>query len=101
VKDKKKIIDLLALLINKTKSERGYSGAGRLLARVLHTLAGVYPLNGRFVNTDEWEDPGKLLHAQPMFSLKLCLDFEKDHNVHWGRLYEAQDVKIEWHGEEK
>jgi len=25
-------------------------------------------------------------------------DFDSDHNMQWGRLYEAQDVKIEWHG---
>ena len=52
------IINLLALLMEKTKSERGFSGTGRLITRVLHTLAGVYPLNSRFVNTNEWENPG-------------------------------------------
>lgn len=27
-----------------------------------------------------------------------CLEFDQDHNTQWGRLYEAQDVHIEWHG---
>jgi hypothetical protein len=26
------------------------------------------------------------------------LEFDRDHNIHWGRLYEAKDVKIDWHG---
>lgn len=55
---RQQIIDVLSLLTEKTKSERGYTGTGRLLNRVLHTLAGVYPLNSRFVNSGEWEDPG-------------------------------------------
>jgi proteasome activator subunit 4 len=57
---REQIIGVLTLLTEKTKSERGYTGTGRLLTRVLHTLAGVYPLNSRFVNSDEWEDPGSL-----------------------------------------
>jgi hypothetical protein len=59
LKHRRQIISLLRLLIDKTKSERGYSATGRLLSRVLHTLAGIYPINSRFVNTDEWENPGK------------------------------------------
>lgn len=55
---KGQIIDLLQLLIDKTKSERGYTGTGRLITRILHTISGVYPLNNRFVNTEEWDDPG-------------------------------------------
>ncbi|KAI0702440.1 ARM repeat-containing protein [Cytidiella melzeri] len=81
LKYKDQVIELLQLLVEKTKGERGYTGTGRLIHRILHTVAGVYPLNARFVNTDEWDDPG----------------FDKAHNLHWGRLYEADDVKIEWH----
>ena len=58
LKYKQQIIRLLALLIDKTKSERGYSGTGHLLTRVLHTLSGVYPINSRFVNGSDWENPG-------------------------------------------
>ncbi len=47
-------MELLSLLADKTFSERGYSGTGRLIQRVLNTLVGVYPLHARFVNTDEW-----------------------------------------------
>lgn len=54
-------MELLSLLADKTFNERGYSGTGRLVHRVLSTLAGVYPLNARFVNTDEWNSEGRLL----------------------------------------
>ncbi|KAH9081608.1 hypothetical protein EDB83DRAFT_2512470 [Lactarius deliciosus] len=81
LKHKDDIIELLSLLADKTLNERGYSGAGRLINRVLSTLVGVYPLNARFVNTDEWNSE----------------DFDRDHNSHWGRVHKAEDVKIEWH----
>lgn len=58
MKYKEQFLELIALLVEKTRSERGYSSTGRLLNRMLHTLAGVYPLNARFTNTDEWDDPG-------------------------------------------
>jgi hypothetical protein len=51
-------MELLSLLTEKTFSERGYSGTGRLIQRVLNTLVGVYPLNARFVNTDVWNSEG-------------------------------------------
>lgn len=51
-------MELLSLLADRTFSERGYSGTGRLVQRVLNTLAGVYPLNARFVNTDVWNSEG-------------------------------------------
>ncbi|KAJ6574754.1 hypothetical protein B0H19DRAFT_932973 [Mycena capillaripes] len=81
LKHKDQVLGLLSILVEKTKGERGYSGTGRLLSRLLHNLAGVYPINSRFVNTSEWQDPA----------------FEKDHNAQWGRFYEAKDVVIEWH----
>ncbi|KAF9535499.1 hypothetical protein CPB83DRAFT_841859 [Crepidotus variabilis] len=74
------IINLLRLLVEKTKSERGYTGTGRLITRVVNTISTVYPLNSRFVNDDEWKDQNSSYHA-----------------AYWGRLYEAQDVVIEWH----
>jgi proteasome activator subunit 4 len=81
LKHKADIMKLLSLLANKTFSERGYSGTGRLIQRVLSTLVGVYPLNARFVNTDEWNSEG----------------FDRDHNLLWGKLHRVEDVKIEWH----
>ncbi|KAL0950801.1 hypothetical protein HGRIS_007566 [Hohenbuehelia grisea] len=78
---KAQITSIITLLVDKTKSERGYSSAGRLITRVLHTLVGVYPINSRFVNSDEWEDP----------------KFAANHNLHWGKLYDAKDVTVEWH----
>jgi len=61
LKYKPQIVNLLSLLVDKAKGERGYTSTGRLISRVLHTVAGVYPLNSRFVNTNEWEDPGASL----------------------------------------
>ncbi len=29
----------------------------------------------------------------------MFVEFDSDHILHWGRLHEAQDVQIEWHGE--
>ncbi|KAH7927359.1 hypothetical protein BV22DRAFT_1031842 [Leucogyrophana mollusca] len=81
LKHKETIIGLFDLLVDKTKSERGYTGAGHLITRVMHTLASVYPLNSRFVNDIEWNEP----------------NFSKSHNLQWGRLYEAKDVTVEWH----
>ncbi|KAJ7462735.1 armadillo-type protein [Mycena galericulata] len=81
LKHREQVLGLLSLLVDKTRGERGYSGTGRLLGRVLHNVAGVYPINSRFVNTKEWFDPA----------------FEKDHNAQWGKFYEAQDVVVEWH----
>lgn len=64
LKHKAIVLELVNLLIDKTKSERGYSSAGRLLTRLLHTLSGVYPLNSRFVNTSEWESEGKFVYGE-------------------------------------
>ncbi|KAJ3576133.1 hypothetical protein NP233_g629 [Leucocoprinus birnbaumii] len=81
LKHKEDVISLLSLLVEKTKSERGYTGTGRLITRALHTLAGLYPLNGHFVNDSEWNDP----------------NFRANHNLSWGKLYDAKDVTIDWH----
>ncbi|KAG9314593.1 hypothetical protein JVU11DRAFT_5396 [Chiua virens] len=78
---KETIIQLLLLLLERTKSERGYSGTSALVSRVLHTLTTVYPINNHFVNSDRWLDP----------------DFNKTHSMQWGNLYEPNDVQIEWH----
>ncbi|KAL6304169.1 ARM repeat-containing protein [Sparassis latifolia] len=81
LKYKAQMIELMTLLIDKTKSERGFSGTGRLISRILHTVSSVYPINARFVNTDEWDEP----------------EFNQNHNLHWGRFYDPEEVKIEWH----
>ncbi|KAI0296143.1 hypothetical protein BC826DRAFT_1005479 [Russula brevipes] len=81
LKHKGDIMELLSLLADKTFSERGYSGTGRLIHRVLSTLVGMYPLNARFVNTDDWNSEG----------------FDRGHNSHWGKLHKVEDVKVEWH----
>lgn len=61
LKYRRQILDLMVLLVDKTKSERGYTSTGRLITRALHTVAETYPTNSRFVNTDEWNDPGTSL----------------------------------------
>ncbi|ESK98497.1 membrane protein [Moniliophthora roreri MCA 2997] len=81
LKSRDQIINLILMLVEMTKSERGYSSAGQLITRVLHTLVGVYPLNSRFVNSDEWASSS----------------FEQDHNVFWGKAYKPEDVVVEWH----
>ena len=58
LKYKRQILDLIMLLVDMTKGERGYTSAGRLITRILHTVAETYPLNGRFVNTDTWNSEG-------------------------------------------
>ncbi|KAL0578024.1 Proteasome activator BLM10 [Marasmius crinis-equi] len=83
VKKKDQLIDLVLLLIDKTKSERGYSNTAQLITRILHTLVGVYPLNSRFVNNKEWTSA----------------ELERDHNLQWGKFYKPEDVEIEWHGD--
>ena len=60
---KQQILMLLRLLVEKTKSERGYTGTGRLITRILHTIGGTYPLNSRFLNAEEWDDPSTSLIA--------------------------------------
>jgi proteasome activator subunit 4 len=70
----------------------------RLLSRILHNVAGVYPINSRFVNTSEWEDPGVYGSRIPNILLTYFPAFETDHNAQWGRFYEDKDVVVEWHG---
>lgn len=59
LKHKEDIINLLSLLLNKTKSERGYSGTAAIVSRVMHTLSGVYPTDNRFVDGDLWAQSGR------------------------------------------
>lgn len=87
--------------MDKTKSERGYTGTGRLITRALRTLAGVYPLSGRFVNDSEWNDQS--MSATNIVSFRsatdyLVLDFQANHDLSWGKMYDVEDVAINWHG---
>ncbi|KDQ20580.1 hypothetical protein BOTBODRAFT_169318 [Botryobasidium botryosum FD-172 SS1] len=81
LKYKQDILELIHLLVEKTKSERGYSGSARLVGRVLQSLTGIYPLASRFVNKDEWEDE----------------NFAREHHRYWGKVYKYEEVDIEWH----
>ncbi|TFK23084.1 ARM repeat-containing protein [Coprinopsis marcescibilis] len=81
LKHKHEILRLTRMLVELTKTERGYMSSGRLITRVLSTLSSVYPLRGRFINEDEWNDP--------------ILD--RSHSLYWGKLCEPGDVKIDWH----
>jgi proteasome activator subunit 4 len=90
----------MKLLVDKTKTERGYSATSRLITSVMYTLSCTYPLNGRFVNSNEWNDPGKNFGIPPL--TQICITrlpaFDRDHHVHWGKMYETENVDIEWHG---
>jgi proteasome activator subunit 4 len=81
VKRKTEILHLLSLLVDKTRSERGYSSTCRLITRVAHTLSGIYPLNSQFINTEQWEGE----------------DLNNNHLRFWGQQYESKDVKLDWH----
>ncbi|KAJ3843176.1 hypothetical protein F5878DRAFT_605646 [Lentinula raphanica] len=81
VKHKDTLIPLIKLLRDKTKNERGYSGTGYLITRILHTLTGVYPQDNRFVNATEWNDA----------------EFDQNHNLYWGKFYKKEEVEINWH----
>lgn len=78
---KNTLLQLLLYLIPQTRSERGYSLLSRLVGRLLQTLLGIYPLEWSPFNPDEWNDPS----------------VQKNAHMHWGKLYEAKDVKLTWH----
>ncbi|KAJ1310179.1 hypothetical protein OPQ81_006923 [Rhizoctonia solani] len=75
------ILKLFKLLIQHCYNERGYSGTGRIISKVLHTLTSIYPLHSYFLNFDEW----------------YSLEMEQAHNRKWGTVMEAKDVTLEWH----
>ncbi|KZP00936.1 ARM repeat-containing protein [Calocera viscosa TUFC12733] len=78
---KDEIIDLLALLIEKTKSERGYTYSARIITKLMGAMTTVYPKEYNLVNPDELESE----------------DFQNRHNKYWGKMYLAEEVKIAWH----
>ncbi|KAI0823074.1 ARM repeat-containing protein [Trametes gibbosa] len=81
LKYKDQLLGLMALLVEKTKSERGYTGTGRLINRILHSAATIYTLNARYVNPAEWDSP----------------EFNRNLTNQWGKMYEADDVEVVWH----
>jgi len=98
---KQSLVDLFNLLIEKTKSKRGYSTTGGILSHLLSTLTGTYPLDTRFVNSEEWNSPGQDQSRGSLkkkFHLTHTKGFDANHYLYWGRMYNAKDAKIEWHG---
>ncbi|KZT61232.1 hypothetical protein CALCODRAFT_447468 [Calocera cornea HHB12733] len=81
LKHKDEIIELLALLIEKTKSERGYTYTARIITKLMGAMTTMYPTEYNLVNPDELESD----------------DFQKRHNKYWGKRYLADEVKIQWH----
>lgn len=59
----------MSLLTDKLKSERGYSGAGRLMNRVLHALSGTYVVYSPFTNADERTASGMVSVNEMLTSL--------------------------------
>ncbi|PWN28316.1 hypothetical protein BDZ90DRAFT_250757 [Jaminaea rosea] len=81
LKHRIELLELLSLLVDRTRSERGYSLVARLVQRVIATLVGLYPIEWRPYNAEEWDDP----------------EVQKKAHMHWGKLYEAKDVSLKWH----
>lgn len=78
---KTEILSLLQTL-RAAKNERGYSGVGRMLSRLLFTLTATYIVESRFVNPRQWGDPY----------------FQRSHHHSWGKQYTtAKDVEVQWH----
>ncbi|KAF7306649.1 Membrane protein [Mycena indigotica] len=76
-----RLIDLLCLLHEHCRSNRGFTWSAKLLSGSLLTLTHTYPLENKFVNQDEWDSP----------------EFRKNHHLYWGKVYKVEDVKISWH----
>lgn len=81
VKYRKRLLALLCLLHDKTRSKRGFSWTGKLISSLLLTLTHTYPLENKFVNPAAWKSE----------------EFKKRHHEHWGRLYEPEEITIAWH----
>lgn len=81
LKYRPEMMEILQLLHHKTFSKRGYAWSGKLLSSLLLTLTHTYPLENKFVNPAEWSNE----------------EFKFNHQRHWGKLYEREDVEIAWH----
>lgn len=75
------LIDLLKLIVDSCKSERGYVWVSQVVQRIFQTLTCNYVTSSRFVNSDEWNSPS----------------FARNHINQWGKLYDSEQVKIDWH----
>lgn len=78
---KGELLSLLTLLRDKTFSKRGYNWSGKLLSSALITLTHTYPIENKFVNPEQWNDE----------------EFQRNHYLYWGKLFEPSEVKITWH----
>ncbi|CEL52206.1 Proteasome activator complex subunit 4 OS=Xenopus laevis GN=psme4 PE=2 SV=1 [Rhizoctonia solani AG-1 IB] len=78
---KEDILKLFKVLIQHCYNERGYSGTGRIISKVMHTLTSIYPLHSYFLNFNEWHDP----------------EMDQTHNRKWGTVMEAKDIVLDWH----
>ncbi|KAG9123719.1 hypothetical protein FRC07_014176 [Ceratobasidium sp. 392] len=75
------VLKLFKLLVQHCYNERGYSGTGRIISKIMHTLSSTYPLHSHFLNTADWYD----------------IEMGHAHNRRWGTVMEAKDVVLEWH----
>ena len=78
---KAELLDLMDVVCTQTKTERGYSFGARLVQRLLLSLVSIYPSEQRFVNADEWNSE----------------EMVKSSHKHWGKVYLAKEVTINWH----
>ncbi|KAG8925927.1 hypothetical protein FRC02_009341, partial [Tulasnella sp. 418] len=76
--------DIISLIntLRHCKSERGYSGNGRMVSRILGTLVNTYSTETRPLNPTQWKDPY----------------IERKHHHSWGKQYgSSKEVDICWH----
>ncbi|GAA5895195.1 proteasome activator BLM10 [Sporobolomyces salmoneus] len=78
---KNELKSLLLFLVEHSKSERSYTTSAKILALACNTLSNTWIRDYRSVNADEWNSE----------------TFKQRHHETWGRLYEAKQVKVEWH----
>lgn len=81
LKYRKPLLSLLGYLVVQTRSERGYTILSRIVGRLLSLLVGIYLLEWKPFNDHEWNDQV----------------LQKSAHLHWGKVYEAKDVKLTWH----
>lgn len=100
---KTELKSLLLFLVEHSKSERSYTTSAKVLALACNTLSNTWIRDYRSVNADEWKSEGEaaspsLSTAESDSSRSLVgTAFKQRHHESWAKLYEAKQVKVEWH----
>lgn len=75
------LLSLCGLLIERTRSVKGYTMSAGLVNRLITVLCTFYPSDWHCLNPDEWNDP----------------QVARNSHMHWGKLYEAREAQLRWH----